>query len=105
MTIQKGAIAEYKASIWLLEQGYEVYRNVSPAGPVDLIAIKDGQVIEIDVKTLQITGKHNDFVFSLAKLSDKQRARGIRVLWVYEDQIGWNRDYFIPPSRVASPIS
>jgi hypothetical protein len=28
---------------WLLRQGYEVYRNVSQHGLIDMIAIKDGK--------------------------------------------------------------
>lgn len=34
-----GAFAEIKATAWLLEQGYEVFANVSQHGDVDLIAL------------------------------------------------------------------
>ncbi len=46
-----GAIAEYKACIWLMKQGYEVYRNVSPNGKFDIIAYKPGDIRKIDVTT------------------------------------------------------
>lgn len=53
LTKHKGAMSELKASAWLLSQGYEVFRNVSQHGPVDLIAL-DLETLEtkfIDVKT------------------------------------------------------
>jgi hypothetical protein len=46
----KGAHMEIRAAAWLLEQGYEVFRNVSPYGEIDLVAIKDGVVTALDVK-------------------------------------------------------
>ena len=47
----KGARSELIACAWLLEQGYEVYRNVSQHGKVDLIAIKNDKMVYVDVKT------------------------------------------------------
>lgn len=49
----KGAIAEIVASSWLLEQGYEVFKNVSQHGPVDLITLdpNSGDIKLYDVKT------------------------------------------------------
>lgn len=35
----KGALAELKATCWLVEQGYEVFSAVSQHGEVDLIAL------------------------------------------------------------------
>lgn len=47
----KGAHSELIASAWLLRQGYEVFRNVSQHGRVDIIAIRNNEIIYIDVKT------------------------------------------------------
>ena len=47
----KGARNELAAIVWLMDMGYEVFRNVSPYGPVDLVAIKDGATLLLDVKT------------------------------------------------------
>lgn len=47
----KGALTEIQASAWLLEQGYDVFRNVSQHGSIDLIAMKDGEVIYLDAKS------------------------------------------------------
>ncbi len=47
----KGAVAELSAILWLLANGYEVFRNVSQHGPADVIAIKDGKTLVLDIKT------------------------------------------------------
>lgn len=47
----KGAASELIALIWLLNEGYEVFRNVSAHGIADMIAVKDGEMLKIDVKT------------------------------------------------------
>jgi len=49
-----GAQSELIAAAWLMAMGYEVFRNLSPSGPVDLIAWKPGEDIKhlIDVKTV-----------------------------------------------------
>jgi predicted nucleic acid-binding Zn ribbon protein len=46
----KGSRAELAASVWLLDQGYEVFRNISFHGPVDLVAVKSGETLLLDVK-------------------------------------------------------
>ena len=47
----KGARSELLACAWLLAQGYDVFRNVSQHGRVDIVAIKSGVVTYLDVKT------------------------------------------------------
>lgn len=47
----KGAASELTACAWLLREGYEVFRNVSPFGRADLIAVKSSGTFYIDVKT------------------------------------------------------
>jgi hypothetical protein len=51
-----GAISELKAQTWLMEQGYEVFKNIKPSGPADLIAwdIKTDTLLKIDVKTVRV---------------------------------------------------
>lgn len=46
----KGACAELRAAAWLLEQGYEVFRNVSGFGEIDIVAVKAGIARFFDVK-------------------------------------------------------
>jgi hypothetical protein len=66
-----GAHSELAACAWLLRNGYEVYRNVSPHGLVDVIATKDGKIYKFDVTT-GIT----------KKVSKGQAAEGVLVLVV-----------------------
>jgi Holliday junction resolvase-like predicted endonuclease len=50
-TSLKGAALELEACAWLIKQGYEVFRNVSPVGKADIIIWKQGEVPTlIDVK-------------------------------------------------------
>lgn len=49
-THHKGAWAELIACTWLMERGHQVFRNVCPSGEIDIIAVKDGGVLLIDVK-------------------------------------------------------
>ena len=51
----KGDYVEHLAICWLYEQGYEVFRNCSCVGDVDMIATKGSSVVKIDVKTLCVT--------------------------------------------------
>ena len=49
-----GDIAEVKACLWLLENGYEVFRNVCCTGVIDVVAIKNDEIFEVrfvDVKS------------------------------------------------------
>ena len=48
---RKGDLAEYYAVTWLWDNGYEVFRNTGCTGPIDMIAMKDGETIFVDVKT------------------------------------------------------
>jgi len=48
---RKGLCSELKACADLIEQGYEVFKNVCHWGPIDIVAYKDGQFLPIDVKS------------------------------------------------------
>ena len=90
---KQGLINEHRATVWLLEQGYEVYKNVLPIGTVDLIAIKDSKVIKLDVKTLKVREDGPIFSWKIY-LSEEQINSGIVPLFVKDGKVGWNRDYF-----------
>ena len=49
---RKGDFAEYYAVTWLWDQGYEVFKNCGSTGMIDMIAMKDGDIKLIDVKTV-----------------------------------------------------
>ncbi len=83
-----GAKNEMIATVWLLEQGYDVFRNVSPNGPVDIIAMKDGKTLLFDVKGVsEYKGKA-----SSPRISQHQKDLGVAVLKVSSVgcEVDWN---------------
>jgi hypothetical protein len=52
-----GAASELIASTKLIIDGFEVYRALSPSSSCDLIAIKDGLIYDIEVRTGIRTGR------------------------------------------------
>lgn len=47
----KGALAELRAAAWLFELGYQVFRNLSSHGAIDIIGMKEGKIEFFDVKS------------------------------------------------------
>lgn len=83
-TKHKGSQSELIAAAWLLARGYEVFRNVSDHGEIDIVGVKDGSVFYFDVKSCD--GKQK---FRL-KLS--QVRHGIKILYVFDNgecEIDW----------------
>ena len=81
-----GASSQLRAELWLLEQGYEVFRNVSAHGPIDIIAIKGNQILKLDVKTARSVGENPSFSWSDAHLlTPEQETLGVRALLVRGD--------------------
>ena len=72
-----GARNELIACTWLLEQGYEVFRNISQHGDIDIIAMKDGETLYLDAKFSR-TGAEN-------RLRTSQIAAGVKRLNVSRD--------------------
>ena len=75
-TNRKGDMAEYYAVTWLWDNGYEVFKNCGCTGIVDLIAMKDGEITLIDVKTLK--PKRNQG--GVGPRSKKQKEQNVRFL-------------------------
>ena len=75
----RGGWAEMVACCWLLQRGYEVFRNVSAHGSIDVVAIKDGEVFKFDVKG--ITQNYS----GTPSLKEEQLQIGVKALVVYED--------------------
>ena len=78
-----GDISEHKAVVWLLEQGYEVFRNECCSGPIDIITFntETKELLKIDVKTGSIymrgdgTRKVNH-----GKLTETQKKLDVKLL-------------------------
>lgn len=91
----KGALNELLACAWLLQEGYEVFRNLSAHGLVDLVAIRDGAIIKIDVKAgaYGVGGRE-----VIKPLYEEQIAEGIIALYVFPDgkcRIEWTAPGFV----------
>ena len=76
----RGALSQLQAEAWLLEQGYEVFRNVSIHGPIDIVAIKGDTILKLDVKTARSVSPN-----SAVRLKPEQEARGVKALLVWGD--------------------
>jgi Holliday junction resolvase-like predicted endonuclease len=50
-----GVVSETLATIWLMGQGFEVFRNVKPYGPADIVTWNPAteEYAAIDVKTVR----------------------------------------------------
>lgn len=48
---RQGDIAEYYAITWLWDEGFEVFRNAGCTGSIDIIAVKNGAPVFIDIKS------------------------------------------------------
>tara|TARA_R110000868_G_scaffold258480_1_gene516010 strand:- start:29 stop:415 length:387 start_codon:yes stop_codon:yes gene_type:complete len=103
----RGAASELRATVWLLELGYEVFRNVSPFGAVDIVARhpETGEMFFADVKTAtykkvsRIDGSVVEY-YSGPKNSNKPAH--VRYLFVYNTgEISWES----LRSRVVTPAT
>lgn len=77
-----GAHNELVATVWLLKEGYEVFRNVSPHGDVDIIGMKDGELTLFDVKKVYLK---LDGTPSMSTLKASQLELGVKLLCVSPD--------------------
>jgi predicted AAA+ superfamily ATPase len=59
-----GAIAELAVAADLMRRGYEVYRAVSQASDFDLLAIKNGKILTIEVVSSVSFKKDGKLTFS-----------------------------------------
>ena len=75
-----GSRNELIATTWLLDQGYEVFRNVSRHGEINIIATRGTEFLLLDVKTGGLDG-----VSKYDGLSTAQVQRGVKRLNVYDD--------------------
>lgn len=50
-TATVGAIGELYVSLWLMRNGWDVYRALSPAASCDIAAIKEGRLYRFEVRT------------------------------------------------------
>src|SRR6185312_5310903 len=82
--MKRGDWAELTALLRLMEEGYEVFKNIRNTGPVDIVGFKDGKVRLFDVKysMVELNGKRVEAQCSRKKLRENQTRRGIEILYV-----------------------
>ncbi len=89
--VRKGALAEYKAMAWLLEQGYEVFKNISPEGPFDMVALGPEGPIFIDVKDIASRSKHaRSPSLKFSPTASKYEGLNRKLLYVSGEQVSWS---------------
>lgn len=94
----QGALAEIIATAWLLKEGYEVFRNVSSHGLIDIVAIRADEILRLDVKTIKVGETR-------PRLSQDQIDHGVKLL-IADTQTGICRIEYSPIARAATiPIS
>jgi Holliday junction resolvase-like predicted endonuclease len=78
----QGAITELIVSVDLMKRGFDLYRATSPACPCDLVAIRNGVVTRVEVKTgiRRLNGEIRP-----VKLSERQRRASDVVAYVAHD--------------------
>jgi len=79
-TSRKGDFAEYYAITWLWDNGYEVFHNAGGSGPIDMVAIKDGEVTLIDVKTLYTDNPNTASTSASSPRTQEQKNLGVVLL-------------------------
>ena len=82
---RKGDFAEFYAVTWLWDKGYEVFKNCGSTGLIDLVAIKDGEITLIDVKTWCYNEKTKAVDISGSPRTEEQVQLGVKQLGFYPD--------------------
>lgn len=86
----KGNVSHQKAILHLAEQGFIVFDNIYKNGPVDLIAMKDKEIVLLDVKSVQRyshdvkTKKYRGRMIYRVK-SPIQKDLGVKFLYVTDE--------------------
>ena len=94
----KGSCSELIAVIWFLNNGYDVFRNVSAHGKCDIIAEKDSTITKVDVKTAT---NRNGNLFCAGQTKE-QKKENIKILMVdpANNKCAWREDvYFDEETR------
>jgi Holliday junction resolvase-like predicted endonuclease len=85
-----GGRNELVACAWLLDNGFEVFRNVSQHGVIDLIALRGGKSYFFDVK---VGRRYPSGELATSLLKPTQIGKEIKILYVFangECVIDWN---------------
>ena len=87
-THKKGGLRELKLCAYLIEKGYEVFRNVTADGFIDLVAVNKNtmDVHYIDSKSPIISMKDGSLNNKLGILSDEQKQKGVKAVIFHDEK-------------------
>ena len=87
-THKKGGLRELKLCAYLIEKGYEVFRNVTADGFIDIVAInKDTMDVHyIDSKSPVFSTKDGSLCNKLGNLSDEQKQKGVKAVIFHDEK-------------------
>lgn len=74
-TIQKGKIAEYRFVSEMIRKGYRVFFPVDEGGVVDLLTMKDGQILTYQIKYRDVNSRGVIQVENRATNNKRKRRR------------------------------
>jgi len=89
-TSRTGDISEYEVAIHFLKNGYEVFRNMSCTGLVDLVVIcpKTKEILLYDVKTTTTyTDKDGVTTIYANTSSEEQRKLSVEIAGLHKDKL------------------
>lgn len=90
--VLKGQIGEYGAVAWLLSEDYQVFKNVSPHGAFDIIAISpEDKLLKIDVKTVTWSKKLECYSLNENTISKAEEV-GATILYTVNGKFAWSID-------------
>ncbi len=92
---RRGDITEMQLCHHFLDEGYEVFKNISSTGPVDFIVlnINTHEITLFDSKTPSIHTRQDGSVkMSCSATTTKQKELGVKVVLMYQDTIYSDED-------------
>ena len=107
-TVRKGNITELKVQLRLLEMGYNVFVPIGDGNKIDLIAIKDGSIDRIQVKTSRMC--RNVYIFNAYSTSRTRSLNGKKPKVKYtKNDIDYmatfkNEEFYLIPIEVILSI-
>lgn len=103
-----GAANELSVAADLIRRGYDVFRNMSPNGQTDLLAMRDGIVLRVQVKSAHVARAESNDVLAVYKqgnltykilhfdaaarqLEESFTGKPLSVRWARQDEKGVGR--------------
>jgi Holliday junction resolvase-like predicted endonuclease len=106
-TSHVGRLAEMRAMVWLVDQGYEVFDNISRTGPIDIVAVKKatGEILLLDVKKVSDTVNRETLTVIRHVLKEDQRRLGVKLLLCFMPSGTFQIVAYdeIPPVKLKEP--